>query len=343
MTNQKLITQKEFLAKYRHSDEDFQKTKLTWNVLEEIYENYCQERQNLEKNANLYVGTIMWIDMINSVRYRVKEPEHLIEKIIRKRKERPDLEITKENYLTEITDAIWFRWLHLFKQDILAIHPLVLKIFDGCLHEVPKFYHSKRDSEKFLQEIQKLACTLEKKDDWYRSMHYLIKIPYLNKYYIAEIQIRTIFEEGWSEINHLHNYPCKAEESILQESLWMLNSLAGSADEMASFIRWLDQELKSKKIKFEETIEDLSGKLSKSNLEKNQCEWMLSQLQSLKETNIWSSTNMPWSTSASIWLPDYEWNTNHTVCSNENCPNYDPCTWGYCCSRCESVESSCRL
>lgn len=44
--------------------------------------------------------------MINSVRYRVKNPEHLIEKIIRKKKEKPDLEITKENYLTEITDAI---------------------------------------------------------------------------------------------------------------------------------------------------------------------------------------------------------------------------------------------
>lgn len=68
-------------------------------------------------------------------------------------------------------------------------------------------------------------------------MHYLIKIPYLNRHYIAEIQIRTIFEEGWSEINHLHNYPCRAVEPILGESLCMLNNLAGSADEMASFIR----------------------------------------------------------------------------------------------------------
>lgn len=68
-------------------------------------------------------------------------------------------------------------------------------------------------------------------------MHYLIRIPYLSKYYIAEIQVRTIFEEGWSEINHLHNYPCRAEEPMLGESLSILNSLAGNADEMASFIR----------------------------------------------------------------------------------------------------------
>lgn len=103
-------------------------------------------------------------------------------------------------------------------------------------------------------------------------MHYLIKIPYLSKYYIAEIQIRTIFEEGWSEINHLHNYPCSTDEPILGESLCMLNSLAGSADEMASLIRQLDQELKSKKKQSEATIEDLKDKLSKSDLGKNQCE-----------------------------------------------------------------------
>jgi putative GTP pyrophosphokinase len=341
MTNEKLITQKEFLEKYGHSDEDFQKTKLTWKDLEEIYQDYEQEKQNMEDAVNSYIRRLIGIDMVHSVWYRIKNSEHLINKIIRKKIKNPELKITKENYLEEITDTIWFRALHLFKQDILDIHPLILKIFDKCFHEIPKFYHSIRDSKKFLQEIEKLGCSMELHTDWYRSMHYLVKIPYLSKYYIAEIQIRTIFEEGWSEINHRHNYPSSTEEQTLQQSLCVLNSLAGSADEMASFIRWLDQELKSKKDKFEETIKDLAEKLSKSDLEKNQCEWMLIQLESLKETNIWSSTSMPWSTSSPIWVSNYWCNTNNIPCSNEDCPNYDPCTWGHCptCERRKSCQS----
>lgn len=59
MTNEKLIAQKEFLKKYEYSDEDFQKTKLTWEVLEEIYEDYQQEKQNMEDSVNLCIRRLI--------------------------------------------------------------------------------------------------------------------------------------------------------------------------------------------------------------------------------------------------------------------------------------------
>lgn len=82
-----MINQDEFLRKYG-IEEIFQSSNTSWKTLEEIYDDYenyrcselegvCQEfRTFLEKNVTA---------SHHSISYRTKDPEHLIEKIIRKR------------------------------------------------------------------------------------------------------------------------------------------------------------------------------------------------------------------------------------------------------------------
>jgi hypothetical protein len=60
---------------------------------------------------------------------------------------------------------------------------------------------------------------------------------------LAEVQVRTIFEEGWSEIDHRIRYPYDMDNLLLSQFLVIFNRLAGSADEMGSFIRFLKREL----------------------------------------------------------------------------------------------------
>lgn len=60
---------------------------------------------------------------------------------------------------------------------------------------------------------------------------------------MVEIQVRTIFEEGWSEIDHNVRYPRLSSDPYLTDFLTMFNRLAGSADEMGTFIKALSQHL----------------------------------------------------------------------------------------------------
>ena len=52
-----------------------------------------------------------------------------------------------------------------------------------------------------------------------------------------EIQGRTLFEEGWSEIDHDIVYPYFQDDEMLTDFSTLLNRLAGMADEMSSYFR----------------------------------------------------------------------------------------------------------
>ena len=52
-----------------------------------------------------------------------------------------------------------------------------------------------------------------------------------------EIQGRTLFEEGWSEIDHDIVYPYYKDDEMLKDFSTLLNRLSGMADEMSSYFR----------------------------------------------------------------------------------------------------------
>lgn len=52
-----------------------------------------------------------------------------------------------------------------------------------------------------------------------------------------EIQGRTLFEEGWSEIDHDIVYPYFKDDIMLNDFSTLLNRLSGMADEMSSYFR----------------------------------------------------------------------------------------------------------
>lgn len=56
-----------------------------------------------------------------------------------------------------------------------------------------------------------------------------------------EIQGRTLFEEGWSEIDHDIVYPYYQDDEMLNDFSKLLNRLSGMADEMSSYFRRMKQ------------------------------------------------------------------------------------------------------
>ena len=111
-----------FLRKFRFTPEQFERSGLEWNQLQAIADDYRRQLPDLEALARYVVDIILKNKIVHSINYRLKDPEHLMSKIVRKRLENPDAPIDMDNYQDRITDLIGIRALHLFKEDWIRIH-----------------------------------------------------------------------------------------------------------------------------------------------------------------------------------------------------------------------------
>ena len=90
--------------------------------------------------------------------------------------------------------------------------------------------------------FEELNIEVRSRVSGYRSVHYLVEFYPTNEKVIAEIQVRTIFEEGYGEIDHTLRYSHNEIPEILKSNLLLFNRIVGSADEMASLINDLSKE-----------------------------------------------------------------------------------------------------
>ena len=88
-----------------------------------------------------------------------------------------------------------------------------------------------------------------KSDGIYRSLHYIVKY----KGYYVEIQARTLFEEGWSEVDHDIVYPYFQDDEMLKDFSTLLNRLSGMADEMSSYFRRMKEKKEGAREREEQT------------------------------------------------------------------------------------------
>lgn len=72
-----------------------------------------------------------------------------------------------------------------------------------------------------------------RKEKPYQSVHYVIRS---REGLGVEIQVRTLYEEAWSEIDHKLRYPYDMTNEMLANYLNIMNRLTGMGDEMGSFL-----------------------------------------------------------------------------------------------------------
>src|SRR5262245_57169006 len=162
----------DFLRKYGLSEEQFQRASIDWTVLEEIAKRQNSNLVSLEAAGALIADHLRQLDSVHSLKVRAKSPEHLAEKIIRKRLERPEIEISVENYPTLITDLVGVRVLQPFKGDLKTIHDFVKIKWN--LHETPLAYIREGDPKDVREQFAEAGCDVQEHPHGYRSVHYLI-------------------------------------------------------------------------------------------------------------------------------------------------------------------------
>lgn len=251
--------------------------------LRRIYEDYSDNLPKLEKIRTEILASLNegLSGEVHSIRCRIKKPDHLIGKIIRGVYRNPKKYhlISVENYKKIITDFIGVRIIILDKRDWKSVHQNLLRIY----RNIPERYVRRpediinnfdRYEEEVMSQDGGLACGYHAErpvayiateddrkiyqDDFlkvdnskahYRSVHYIIR--YKTVYF--EIQVRTLFEEGWLEFDHRMKYPNDQHNKKKQEYIGILSSLAIAADRLISFYREEDFVRDSKEV--EETEE----------------------------------------------------------------------------------------
>jgi ppGpp synthetase/RelA/SpoT-type nucleotidyltranferase len=184
--------------------------------------------------------------IVHSIKSRRKDPEHLRDKL--NRKQERGQSVTKETLFQSVTDLIGMRILHLYQQQFSLIHSEIMKKIeideDWKLVESPKAYTWEPESENFFKD---LGIETEIRDTYYTSVHYVVK-PNNDKTNVScEIQVRTLFEEIWGEIDHTINYPHQTDSLACKEQIRVLAKLVSTGTRLAdSIFRTYDEHLNTK-------------------------------------------------------------------------------------------------
>ncbi|MBT9495178.1 MAG: RelA/SpoT domain-containing protein [Paucibacter sp.] len=172
--------------------------------------------------------------VIHSTRSRLKDDEHLANKIHRKRAD--GREIDEGNLLSIMTDLAGLRVLHLHQNQFGQIHSFInskVKAKGWKLLEKPIAYTWDPDSVNY---FKKFGLRTAVKASYYTSVHYLVAPANAEVGISCEIQVRTLFEEAWGEIDHSINYPLPTKILANIEQLRVLSRLVSTGSRLADSI-----------------------------------------------------------------------------------------------------------
>jgi ppGpp synthetase/RelA/SpoT-type nucleotidyltranferase len=242
-----------FLAATHTTPEQREAAKIDWALMKAIAEDHESNKSLLNDTAETFARILQKMSDVHSVRYRVKDTWHLIDKIIRKKSEQEEkyIDLALDNYSKRITDLVGLRVLHLFKSDLPLIHAQLNENLTVEGRPVINIRKGDDESPEYNKKADELGMDVKVHPAGYRSVHYIVSSQITRLKVLLEIQVRTIYEEAWSEVDHKVNYPHKCEP-VIGYLLSILNRLSGSADEMGDYVQTLQAYIQAKNFELEQ-------------------------------------------------------------------------------------------
>ncbi|CAD0364720.1 RelA/SpoT domain-containing protein [Xanthomonas hortorum] len=170
---------------------------------------------------------------VHSVKLRVKGRDNLLGKL--KRKKDLGVTVSGENIFELITDLAGVRVFHIHAAQFKPIHDAIMtqvKSGDWVLGEDPKVFSWDPEADEFFRG---LGFDPEIRPTFYTSVHYLVR-PSAESDLCCEIQVRTLFEEIWGEVDHSMNYPRPVQSIACREQLRALSKLVGTGGRLVDSI-----------------------------------------------------------------------------------------------------------
>jgi ppGpp synthetase/RelA/SpoT-type nucleotidyltranferase len=140
------------------------------------------------------------------------------------------------NFFTEINDLVGCRILHLHTRQMQAIDAVLRKLFEEAPFELLEGYPKAKvwddESRKYFEGI---GIPTEPQERMYSSVHYVIASS--SRFRLtAEIQVRTLAQELWGEVDHKLNYPEESEFLSCREQIRSLAWVASSCTRLVDSI-----------------------------------------------------------------------------------------------------------
>ena len=235
MAGKQLSAEERFIKKLFLTDTYSRAKEVTpnlWEMLERVQNHYREYAGNCEAIVQKETMEILKDSEskgIHSARFRIKQSESLLEKIVRKKallsKDIQDdydiekyRELDADNYYKIITDLCGIRVLIRYREQWKQVHEWIWKKYyrgsewylrdfvkdyktnpgKAFIAEKPKVYYRNEQDKIFYEEFGKDIFDFRSSDEGYNSVHYIVNVD--GKY--IEIQLRTILDEAWGECTH---------------------------------------------------------------------------------------------------------------------------------------------
>jgi ppGpp synthetase/RelA/SpoT-type nucleotidyltranferase len=176
---------------------------------------------------------------IHSMRSRLKDPEHLRDKLGRKilacRAADAAFDITPENLLLRVTDLAGIRILHLYTRQIRDIDGALREILSEAQYDLIEGPFARTWDDESREYFRQCGIETQDSPSLYTSVHYVIGSASRTRV-TAEIQVRTLSEELWGEVDHTLNYPYRTNSVACSEQLKVLARVTSSATRLVDSI-----------------------------------------------------------------------------------------------------------
>lgn len=176
--------------------------------------------------------------LVHSVKYRLKDPEHFRDKLRRKmidcEQKQIEFPYTEENLFEKIGDLGGYRILHLHTRQFGEIHQRLVPVLEVA-HKIIEGPEAKTWDEETKAYYESIGVETKHNRRLYSSVHYLVR-PGTTIPMTMEIQVRTLADEIWGEIDHKINYPHPHESVACREQILALGRVTSSCSRLVDAI-----------------------------------------------------------------------------------------------------------
>jgi len=148
--------------------------------------------------------------LVHSMKYRAKHPDSLRDKLQRKMRKALELgtefDITPENLFEKINDLAGVRLLHLHTSQFSEINRILSQLLTQEGYNIIEGPTARIWDDEYKAVFEKMGIKTVSSERMYTSVHYIVNAG-AGTMRTAEIQVRTLAQELWGEVDHTINYP----------------------------------------------------------------------------------------------------------------------------------------
>lgn len=211
-------------------------------LIDDLVRKYVADRPDIERftrtlRENLEAPPLE--GLYHSIRSRTKNPESLRDKLRRKIARGSErgvpFDVSTDTLYDKINDLAGVRLLHLHTDEFPTIDAKLATVLEEHLYTVVEKATARVWDDEYGRFYESLGISVVRNERMYTSVHYVVQANRKTRF-TAEIQVRTLAEELWGEVDHAINYPHETTVLACREQILVLARVTSSCTRLVDSI-----------------------------------------------------------------------------------------------------------